>query len=164
MKSILKKFAKVFGVPVFGMLLILPSAPAQEAVATQGGFISTANMLYTFTVGESFISTLNNPAVVVTQGFQQPDKLTVEVQEPSSLFQLQAFPNPTADALTVTYQGTMLHFGLFESAGRLLSTIVPNPSAQQIEISFSVFPAGMYLLRAVSESGEAAGFVRIVKQ
>ncbi len=163
MKNILKKCAKAILLPVLGMLL-LPSAQAQEAVATQGGFVSTATILYSFTVGECFTSTLSNPNVLVTQGFQQPDKLTVEVQEPSSAFQLQAFPNPTANVVTVTYQGTIFHFGLYESTGRLLSTIVPNPSAQQIEISFSAFPAGIYLLRAVSESGQAPGFVRIVKQ
>ena len=164
MNYTLKKSAQALLLPFLGIMLLLPSAHTQEVLASQGGFIATGNSYYSFTVGESLISTLSNAVVVVTQGFQQPGKLTVGVKTPFTPFQIQAFPNPTADAVVLTYQGPIGLFSLFETSGRLVSSIVPNPTVEQIEISFADLPAGMYLLRAVSETGKNAGFIRIVKQ
>ena len=163
MKNMLEKPVQVL-LPFVAILLLMQCATAQEVLAAQGGFASTPNMLYTFTVGESLISTLNNPVVLVTQGFQQPDKLTVDVQEAFAPFQIRAFPNPTADAVTVTFEGPMLQFSLYDNAGRQLTTIGLKQSEQQVEVSFAALPAGIYLLRAVAKSGEIVGSIRIIKQ
>lgn len=150
--------------PTLGIMTFPQGGTAQEVVASQGGFVPAGNILYTFTIGESSISTLSNVQVLVTQGFQQPSAITVAVQDPPSVFNLKAFPNPTEDAVTVTYEGKVMHFGLYESTGRLLFSMEPNPATQEIKVFLSPYPAGVYILRAENESGQVPGLILIVKQ
>ena len=41
--------------------------------STNGGYVTSPNMAVSFTIGETFSTTLQNSANILTQGFQQPE-------------------------------------------------------------------------------------------
>ncbi len=80
---------------------------------------------------------------------------------------LSASPNPTADALRLTFeltQGSLVHAEVVDLLGRPIRTLAQEmpPGQQQVELDLQDLPAGTYVVRLLA--GGATTALRIVKQ
>lgn len=83
----------------FLYVCFLPCCLAQDkdlnVVATAGSNYEAGNLVLDWTLGEVLIQTLENPAVIVTQGFHQPQYSLVAVQAiPADKGVICVLPNP----------------------------------------------------------------------
>ncbi len=136
---------------------------SQQVVGAAGNFsVANGNSL-SFTVGEAAVQTLTN-SNILTQGFQQPEKLVVSgVTITNSFFQLDVYPNPTQDNLFVKLHASspvtavtvrlmdMLGRNLFESANSFAENTL-------ITVPMKNFPAGTYLLTVADDKGNVSSY------
>jgi hypothetical protein len=89
-----------------------------QVISSTGGFSSNANGSLSYTVGEmSMVNTLSNGNSILTQGFQQPNDLSVGILDVSKgeFGSFMVYPNPAVDNLFFGFQ--------FPEAGRVTVTI-----------------------------------------
>ncbi len=98
----MKKFL-VFGLATlsFGFAAQAQSLERQ-VIGSAGGYEEEAGYSLSFTVGEPVVETAIAGTLVLTQGFQQPDDVSVGVNDVVKFnMDYIIFPNPTMDELTV---------------------------------------------------------------
>jgi hypothetical protein len=80
----------------------------------------------------------------------------------SNNFGVTVFPNPVSNILFAEWQANASripsHLLLFSMEGRLISKYVPNAGQVQVEIDFTPYAPGMYILEAVFTNGEQRSF------
>lgn len=81
--------------------------------------------------------------------------ITSNRQQQRTALQLQAFPNPTAGAITVDLPAANRSTSLdvFAADGRRVQTMVVPAQTERLEISLDGEPAGLYLFSWVSSTG-----------
>jgi hypothetical protein len=85
---------------------ILPSCFAQDkelnVVAAAGSSYEVGDLVLDWTLGEVIIQTLENPSIIVTQGFHQPLYSLVAVHAiPEEKGLISVLPNPFSDAFEI---------------------------------------------------------------
>lgn len=124
---------------------------SQQVVGVTGNFTAAGGNSLSFTVGEAVIQTLSG-SNILTQGFQQPDKLAVTgIVETSSLPSVEIYPNPAQDNLFVkfntSFSTTTVTVRLTDMTGRNLYEMAANSVSHSfITVPMKNFPAGTYLL------------------
>ena len=82
---------------IFSSYGILSAQVVTRSIVNTNGFSKVLDNGYvTISVGESAVQTLNGVQGIITQGFLQP-----EFEPPCSDFELDYFPNPVSDNLTI---------------------------------------------------------------
>jgi hypothetical protein len=80
----------------------------------------------------------------------------------SKNFGVTVFPNPVSNILYAEWQPNAsrlpIYLLLFSTDGRLLSKYIPEKGQIQVEIDFTRFPPGIYILEAVFDNGEQRSF------
>lgn len=128
------------------VLLSAGAASAQTAVVTAGGETGTVS----FTVGQPFYETTTSDNGSLTAGVQQTFEIkTVEVgvAELAAAVELEAYPNPVTDRLTLRADApdAALRYTLTDNNGRTLATDIIVDSQTEIDMSRNV--QGIYFLR-----------------
>jgi hypothetical protein len=124
---------------------------ALQVIGATGKTGIQAGLTFTYTVGEPVISTLTGNSRKVTQGFHQPELGIVSVHNPSlSDWNIEVFPNPTADALTVRFsdeKGGVLHASVFNLLGQpmLTNQLLAQPDGSRLDCS--AWQPGVYILQ-----------------
>ncbi|NNF22411.1 MAG: T9SS type A sorting domain-containing protein [Saprospiraceae bacterium] len=129
-----------------------------RSVVNTNGFSKVLDNGYiTISVGESAVQTLNGVAGIITQGFLQP-----ELEPPCSDFELDYFPNPVLDFLTIRDT----------ACGRIISRIqVYDLLGNQVmerklvnrEADLSLLGNGIFLVQGYSMNDTVLGTFKIVK-
>lgn len=84
------------------LLLATNLAKAQESTNSSGGDATGSGGSVAFSVGQVGYTTTTNTAGILAQGVQQPFEISiVGLNEAATNISLTAFPNPTADNLTL---------------------------------------------------------------
>lgn len=136
---------------------------SREVIASAGDYSVSSIGSLSWTVGETITETVQNGsiAIILTQGFQQPDKDSVvgirQVMN-SDVF-VSLFPNPATHILNITVKydsDTKIQMHLLDMLGRIirndeLSVSGGNPSSHQIDVSG--LASGMYMVRLTGEDG-----------
>jgi len=86
--------------------------------------------------------------------------LNTSISEVTSSNQLEVFPNPALETLTVRSESDLQHLELLDALGRTVLT--RTPSTAEVQLHLSALPAGIYLLRATD--GTATYSKRVVKE
>lgn len=86
--------------------------------------------------------------------------LNISVPEVEPEQQLQVFPNPATDVLTVRSESNLKHLELLDALGR--SVLSRTASASQLQLDISDLPTGIYLLRATD--GQRVFSEQVVKE
>ena len=142
-----------------------------QVIGSTGRSVVKQGRTYAYTVGETVIFTLRKSNVdgILTQGFHQPDLCApaVSVNEAAGLddWNIQAYPNPTADLLTVQFSATKtsaLHATVVDLLGRTRMS-VPNVPAQGHVLDCTALEPGVYFLYLTDPSTAAAATLRWVK-
>lgn len=129
-----------------------------SVLGTSGAFFKGNTSFIDEVVGEAAVTTIRNEGVIITQGFLQPIELKIPcLDEP-----LLAFPNPASDRLTLSSEGCDLvvdHVVAFDLFGR---RVLDHPVLEN-DLDLTGLGIGVYLIRAMSNSDQLVGTVKIVK-
>ncbi|MEL6592285.1 MAG: T9SS type A sorting domain-containing protein [Bacteroidota bacterium] len=135
----------------------------RQVVGTAGNYSSGGNVQLSATVGEAVTETKISGSIVLTQGFQQPDRNFGQtgIEDLMELVvNYEVFPNPTSDRLNVTLESekpVKLQLRIYDMSGRLLPSYtqrVEGTGKMESQLSIATLAEGIYLLSFLDENGE----------
>lgn len=121
----------------------------RDVFATAGDYYVTPAMTLSWTMGEPVVETVSNQYMMLTQGFQQADKITLTtVKDPlAELFDIKVFPNPTVDVLNISISSQKDEFIILQlyslSGEKILTERTQN---KNIQLNLADLAAANYLL------------------
>ncbi len=131
--------------------------PERQVIASGGTYFQVSGNSLSYTIGEPVTTTLAGyqGTVFLTQGFQQPDSLSLVSVDQPHLTQLsyRVFPNPSSRWVFVELSSEVplkLTLSLFDAKGK--ATNVASQNLQvigevQTKVDLSGLPYGIYMLR-----------------
>lgn len=130
-----------------------------QLISSSGGFSSNSDLHSS--LGENFIAYIFQNNLQATCGFYQSSNLLTVVKENLSRIEVELFPNPTSDLLTIkTQDQTDLHFDVICTDGRrILSGEIKD---RITEINLAHFSIGLYQLRIANSQNESSIY-KIIK-
>lgn len=141
------------------------ATPCRDVLASAGGYAFAGGRNFEFTLGETVIESIENSAIVLTQGFHQPETCPLvmvgitAIEEASGL---TVFPNPTVDELTLQFSapaGKTFQIQIFNAGGQLVRSLPRSDDANTLIVDCRAFPAGSYFL--VAHTVEGALFFKV---
>ena len=139
-----------------------------QVIASTGNSAVQQGLSYSYTLGEVVIATLSSGSAGVTQGFHQPEQSRiVKVQDPGlASWEIEVFPNPTSDWLTVRYnplQGDYLLVSAVDLLGKVIfsNLQVNNPDGTLFDTAS--WQPGVYFLIIQDPATKASANVRVVR-
>lgn len=162
-------------IPILLFLLAGPwlhgQVTLEREVISSLGQVSTGSSLHlSGTAGEAAITTQSATGLLLTQGFHQaePEDLTSVHLVPSVISNLSTYPNPASGEfwVQVTTPSTQrLSLAVFDVTGRELANATQTLTAATMtpfRFSCAGWPAGLYLVRIITDQGHLAGSARIM--
>ena len=166
----MKTLLRFFIITVMGTGAVQAQNLSPTVVASAGGYASGGNYTISWTLGEVAISTLTGGDFILTQGFQQPWELDIgnAVEDISFGWSVIPYPNPVDGQLRLRFntERTMdYNIEITDLTGKKLSveTLKQVVPGQEIEVDFSGFAQGLYLMTVSSDDREYIRTVRIQK-
>ena len=135
-----------------GLVFLSLSLNAQQVsptvIANAGGHGEASGMSVDWTLGELAITTLTDGNNVLTQGFHQPNLLSVNVVDKRPDIAMKLYPNPTANILRVEREGVeTLDLQLLSIDGRVALSNRLEGSHTEMEVGN--LPSGNYILNVI---------------
>ncbi len=141
-------------------------AQAQESTNATGGEATGTGGTVSYSAGQVLYTTNTGGTGSVAQGVQQSYKIvSVGISETELNISLSAFPNPTADNLTLQisdYNNEQLSYQLFDMQGKLLNN--GQVSAQQTQINTFALPPATYFINVLNQENEKIQSFKIIKK
>ena len=161
---------KIF--PVVFLLLLSTFGFSQDLslsiVPAQGGFDKTDDITLEWTLGESFVETINHTNKIYTQGFHQSFiQLKLNVNEPFIDYNIYAYPNPVASQLNVHFDvsnNSKLILYIFDIHGRKLKEVSTSTNNNSTSIDMSDLSSGIYMLHISDTDGSVFETHKILKK
>lgn len=128
-----------------------------EVVNSIGISNSAANFFVDISIGETAVITLSSSSVIITQGFLQPESVG-----PCGEFELEFYPNPTKDVITIRLINcpeVLEKVSFFDVFGKHLSDI---PVLNQ-RVNLEPLSSGLYLGKVFTDNDVFAGVIKVVK-
>lgn len=148
------------------ILLSASFAQAQESANASGGDATGSGGTVAYSVGQVVYTTNTGSTGSLAQGVQQAYViLNLGINETAMNMTLTAFPNPTAENLTLQisdYNNEKLAYQLFDMQGKLVSN--GQIVAQQTFINMSSLPTATYFVYVVNQENQKVQSFKIVKQ
>jgi hypothetical protein len=160
------KIGKIKIVVLFLLAFGLQIIHAQEAVIATGGDVTGFGGTVAYSVGQVVYTTNTGANTSVAQGVQQPYEISsAQVIEDNYIkLDLTAYPNPTANSLTLNVTGntelSTLSFHIYDNSGRLI--ISRNILSSTETINMENLPRAMYFLKVTNKNKEIKTF-KIIK-
>jgi hypothetical protein len=140
-------------------------AQAQESTNASGGDATGSGGTVAYSIGQVVYTTNTGSSGSVAQGVQQAYEIfTVGIKETELNISLSAFPNPTANNLTLQisdYNNEKLSYQLFDMQGKHLSK--GQIVAQQTQINTSSLPSATYFIKVVNQENNQVQSFKIIK-
>jgi hypothetical protein len=147
-------------------LLCASFSQAQESANASGGNATGNGGTVAYSVGQVVYTTNTGITGSVAQGVQQTYViLNLGINETAMNMTLTAFPNPTAENLTLQisdYNNEKLAYQLFDMQGKLVSN--GQIVAQQTFINMNSLPTATYFVYVVNQENQKVQSFKIVKQ
>ncbi len=164
MKTIYLSFISI----IIATNIIVAQSITPQVIASSGGYSSNGTFSVSWTLGEPVIATAQNGGSTLTQGFQQPNyNITSITTENIQGFEINVFPNPTSDYVTVewtTNKENNLHISLFDLAGKMISEKSYSASDKKVSINMSQLASAQYILEVKDKTNSATKIFRIAKK
>lgn len=154
---------------IFLPAILLAQTAERQVIGTAGAYAEAGGVSHSYTVGEMATAALSDGTIILTQGFQQSDDLSVSIDEPELAFSATAFPNPTMDGVTLNLnadQAVDLHINLFDALGKQFPVAQSNlqfVGNSQRHIDLAGFASGTYFIRLTDETGQLNKTIQIQK-
>ena len=151
-------------------LALFAQSIERQVIGATGSYTATGTIQASSTVGEAVVATGTSGAIVLTQGFQQPGGSgEVGIDEPELGFSMNAYPNPSADAIIIDFnvdKQLNIQIGLFNAEGR--SYVLPESKlvvsgSMKHTVDLSAFAAGNYFIRITDDEGKLNSSIKIQK-
>ena len=134
---------------------------AQETAVAAGGVATGSGGTVNYSVGQVVYTTNTGTNGSVSQGVQQPYAISTTVGVNQTSIQLEAFPNPTANNLTLTTDDSeSVIYQLFNNQGAELSSKTLNSKTSSISLEGQ--PPATYFLK-VLKNNEIVKVFKIIK-
>ena len=141
------------------------TAKAQQATTATGGNASGSGGTVAYSVGQIVYTTNTGTTGSVAQGVQQPYEIftVLGIEDNSINLDLAAYPNPTANFLTLNLGNaelSTLNFQLYDISGKLIESRKIISSSETI--AMENLPTATYFLKVSSNNNEIKIF-KIIK-
>ena len=140
-------------------------AQAQESANASGGDATGSGGTIAYSIGQVVYTTYTGSSGSVAQGVQQAYEIfTVDIEETTLSISLIAFPNPTADNLTLQisdFNKENLTYQFYDIGGKLLSN--GQVTGQQTEINTSSLPPATYFINVLNQEDKKVQSFKIIK-
>ena len=148
---------------VFG----ITTAQAQQAITATGGNASGSGGTIAYSVGQIVYTTYTGATGSVAQGVQQPYEISiVEVEDHQISLNMQAYPNPTTDYLTLnvgastSLSNESMSYEIYNISGKLIESRKIISSSETI--TMENLPTANYFLKVTNNNNEVKTF-KIIK-
>ena len=125
---------------------------AQNIYVTSGGDISESTGSISFSIGQTFYSTIANSNYIIEEGIlhcYEIDSLASGLSANTENIHFNVFPNPTADYINIKYNGSKSYlYQLINLLGEHVSSGIINEGINRV--NFNVL-ASTYILNIVSD-------------
>ena len=155
-------------IPIFFLtagLLWAGIAQAQESANASGGVATGSGGTVAYSIGQVAYTTNTGSSGSVGQGVQHAYEIfTVDIEETTLSISLIAFPNPTADNLTLQisdFNKEKLTYQFYDIGGKLLSN--GQVTGQQTEINTSSLPPATYFINVLNQEDKKVQSFKIIK-
>ena len=138
---------------------------AQESANASGGDATGSGGTIAYSIGQVVYTTYTGSSGSVGQGVQHAYEIfTVDIEETTLSISLIAFPNPTADNLTLQisdFNKENLTYQFYDIGGKLLSN--GQVTGQQTEINTSSLPPATYFINVLNQEDKKVQSFKIIK-
>lgn len=141
-----------------------------SVIAPAGDISKSGKMYLHWTLGESVIETISSKNHLITQGFHQP---LIIVKKTHSVFtngreniDIMIMPNPVqfnCKAFIKRENNSLLHLEITDINGRKLYNTVSIAKMETIDLDFTSYTAGTYILTVRDSKGGLFKSFKIVK-
>jgi hypothetical protein len=151
---------------LFLLCFYITSVNAQQLTTSSGGDASGSGGTVAFSIGQLVYKTNTSSLGSVAQGVEQPYEISIVsgIENKNKVnLNLVAYPNPTADVLTLLIENsdlTMLNFHLFDVNGKIIET--KNITKNKETIKMENLPNSTYFLKLFNNKVEIKTF-KIIK-
>ncbi|TVR81510.1 MAG: T9SS C-terminal target domain-containing protein [Chitinophagaceae bacterium] len=139
-------------------------------ISSSGAFHTAGGYSLSQTVGETVIETLSSSDLILTQGFHQPEKLSVGISSNSlSIWDVNVFPNPTSNSVFLEISASSdvdINVELFDVLGKKIKPLQNGHlinGQMKITLDMSPFASGVYFVRLTESNGNSTETIRIQK-
>ncbi|HBX49740.1 MAG: hypothetical protein A2275_01480 [Bacteroidetes bacterium RIFOXYA12_FULL_35_11] len=158
---------------IIALLLVISGLNAQsqslspEVITTVGDYFTNSYASLSITIGELATETVSNSNNILTQGFQQSQYFTVDIEEnKKNGFAVTVFPNPTNDILNIdikTEQNLNTRIQLCDENGKILIDENIKVLETSRKYDLKIFAAGLYFLK-IKTDNDYSKTVKIIKR
>ena len=138
-----------------------------EVITTAGDYFTNSYASLSVTIGELATETVSNSNNILTQGFQQSQYFTVDIEEnKKNGFAVTVFPNPTNDILNIdikTEQNVNTSIQLCDENGKVLIDENLKVTETNRKYDLKIFAAGLYFLK-IKTQNDYSKTVKIIKR
>lgn len=154
------------------MMIIVPVVRGQSlsptVLATAGTVFDNGSFSLSWTVGEVATTTLTAGNIMLTQGFHQGPLIASGIKAEAFSWQIQTFPNPVTDMLTIRFdmeKSFKITLEVRDLLGRLRliqrqELVYPGDTRK---LDFNGLSEGIYILRVMTPDKKTMQTYKIIK-
>lgn len=141
---------------------------SHEVLVPVAGIVSTGEMEFTQTIGETAIQIIGTSDIILTQGFQQP-RITFSPEIAPLGNGVNVYPNPVTDIVNVELFGDgsrSFRIDIITISGTLVRSekmFFSDPFWQIRQYSVDQLSKGLYFIRVISDDGVINRTFKITK-
>ena len=142
---------------------------SQIVISSSGEVFESNSYILSFTLGETVIETFEVSNGYLTQGFHQPDSVTlvpiIELNDFDD--RVRVFPNPTHSLISFDFKflrKEQIEVYLLDLQGKRLEKHVQMVKDGIIELDISKYPSGNYFIETFMSSSQQKHTYKIVKK
>ncbi len=139
----------------------------RSVVNVTGTSVTAGSVMLEYSIGEAVVGLLENPSVVLTQGFIQGEMNVIETGGLNSQVSIKIYPNPVSNVLNIEYDAPTLKLKLIDAIGRQMivfeQRVAENEHLKRI-FDLSGLSSGLYLLLLSDINGNDLESYTIIKQ
>lgn len=145
---------------------------AMQVVASAGGYFesSSAGVSLSWTLGEVAYTTLTSTDYIITQGFQQGNLFSTDVEKPNlPNSDIKIYPNPATVEVFIAISTSNLRgnasVDFYDITGRKVSSeVVALEDNSPSRLSINDLKAGIYLVRVTQENTKTSRVFKLMKE
>ncbi len=144
---------------------------AMQVVASAGGYFENTNagISMSWTLGEVAYTTLSSSEYIITQGFQQGDLFSTDIENPDiTTSDIKIYPNPASVEVSIVSSSQNKGnstIELFDITGRRVDhRIVKLEENSPYRLPVSSLKPGIYLIKITFDSSKSTKVFKLIKE
>jgi hypothetical protein len=138
---------------------------APSVICNASGTLNNGTTNVYWTIGETIVETMQSGNNQLSNGFQQANYIITAIKNNKTQYDIQLFPNPTANFLNLKINSSQLknvRYQIFDVQGKMIKEDALQNELTAIDCS-QLMPA-VYWLKLEDAAHELVGTFKIVKQ